>query len=1674
MAATLQITAKGQPVIYYGEEIGQTGKNNYPYQTNRYDFDWNAATNENSVYSHYNTLLKIRNQYTDLFSKGDRQSVAVSDAEGYDVISRSYNGETIYIGMNIKGEAKTITIPVNKNGVNAYEDLYSKTKSGTSNPLLVQDGGVEITIPAAKDGGSVILVPSSFQEGLIAPQLTIIKGKETALPKQLVWMSEDGVRTDVDVSYSMNAVEGVTLDDANKKLKAETSFEGTVIELKATTERGELTFSSKVYADENKITLKIHYHRADGNYEGWNVWGWRTGAGGAGYEFADENNEKIVTIELDDARTNSDYNYIVRRRVGDNDWAEKNDENDQKIDLSDVLSGIVHFYIEGGKPGGTRVLGEDALTGAKIKTVDYDIESGYIIVKTGLPIEGNAKDAFKLMTDEGEIALKKVYVDNNVYELVAAEDLTSIEARQKTYTLLFDGYEFSVRMPSAYSSDEFEEQYTYDGNDLGATWTSEKTTFKVWAPTADHVQLKLYKSGTQGTDDCIETLDMTKGINGVWAVEKEGDQNGVYYTYNVTVGKDTKEACDPYAVTTGVNGNRAMVLNLDATDPEGWAQDRGASVKNYTDAVIYELHVRDFSIDESSGIENKGKFLGLTEKGTRSNTGQVTGLDYLVDLGVTHLHLLPSYDYATVDETQLDKPQYNWGYDPKNYNVPEGSYSTDPYDGAVRVNEMKQMVKTLHDNDINVIMDVVYNHVYSAEDFCFNQIVPQYFSRTNEDGSYSNGSGCGNDTASERAMVKKYIVDSVNYWADEYHIDGFRFDLVGLIDTETINEVVSTVHAKHPEVVFYGEGWDMSTTVTKDGYTMSTQKNSAKTPGFAYFSDTIRDMLKGSVFDAMSTGFISGQQGREEDVAKSFMAVPGWTSNPTQIINYASCHDNYTLKDKLNVSREDATEEERIRMNNLAAAIYMTSEGIPLIHAGEEILRTKVDENGNIIHNSYNSSDYVNSIKWSDLDKEEYRAVRDYYKGLIEFRKYHAALRLTSAADVKNNINSFTVADNTVMFVIKGRESIKEEVSDGIIVIFNADPAEREIDLNKEEYGVAEGTWNICINDKKAGTATIGSVNNGKVKVAPISALVLVKGEKAASDSIYAEWADNSGHLTYTGKALKPAVKVYDGTKRLKEKQDYTLSYTNNVNAGTAVVTVKGKGNYSEIITKEFTIDSVALDTLPINNLCKAVAATNTVQVPLKPVVKYNNKTLKLGKDYTVVYENPDTDGRTPGIYNVIVEGTGNFTGKKTIKMALADKATQVLMSSVKVGKISDQEYNKGEKVEPALNVTYKGSPLALGTDYTVTYSNNTEAGVTACAVITGVIGSKFVGDKVVTFKIKGLPLKANAISIDVPNTGAVYTGKAIEPKVQVSGLEENQYNVTYQNNREAGKATVIVTGRNGYSGTVKKTFKILPYDMDGELFNFGVNRVIKSAVPYAKGGSKLSSSVLNARFISGDEILSLEEGQDYTLSYKKNKAVGKATVTIKGKGNFKGAVKDVEFEIVQQDIKRLTKNIIVEDVLAKNAAKYDKAVPVITDLDEKKLTKNKDFTVKEYTYADGSAVSETPQTGNMLRVTIEGAGNYKGTAYSYYRVIADDKSIAKAVVKVADQQYTGKAVEPDKTAVTSITLNGTELKQSDYEIIGYSKNIKKGTAKMIIRGLNEYGGTKTVNFKITAKRLKQ
>ena len=641
-------------------------------------------------------------------------------------------------------------------------------------------------------------------------------------------------------------------------------------------------------------------------------------------------------------------------------------------------------------------------------------------------------------------------------------------------------------MRETYSSEAFEAAYTYEGHDLGATWAPDRTLFRVWAPTADAVAVNLYASGDAAADDLLERLPMRADVSGTWVAEKAGDLNGVYYTYTVTLGDQVNEACDPYARTTGVNGQRAMVIDLASTNPEGWDEDANPNAAlRYNDAIIYELHVRDLSSDESAGIAHAGKFLGLTETGTATPGGVPTGLDHIRALGVTHVHLLPVYDFGSVDETRLDKPQFNWGYDPVNYNVPEGSYATDPYHGEVRVKEMKQMVKALHDSGISVIMDVVYNHVYDAGSFCFNRIVPDYFSRVLSDGSYSNGSGCGNDTASERSMVRKYIVDSVKYWADEYHIDGFRFDLVGLMDTQTVNEVVEAVHRDHPDAIFYGEGWAMRTAVTKAGVTMATQGNSPRTPGFAYFNDSLRNALRG----AGTKGYASGAGGQDMTVRQNFMGMNAWCTTPAQTVNYASCHDNNTLMDCITLATPKATREERVRMNNLAAAIYLTAQGIPFMQAGEEMLRTKPNADGSLNENSYNAPDAVNSLKWLTLEEAEYASVFAYYQGLIAFRKAHGALRLDNPEDVRAHVKAINgLPYNVVAFQIDG--GVNGETADGLFLIFNPTKTPQEIAL-------PEGTWTVCVNGERAGTETLETIAGGTATVAPISAMMLVREQGA-------------------------------------------------------------------------------------------------------------------------------------------------------------------------------------------------------------------------------------------------------------------------------------------------------------------------------------------------------------------------------------------------------------------------------------------------------------------------------------------------------------------------------------------------------------------------------------------------
>ena len=631
-------------------------------------------------------------------------------------------------------------------------------------------------------------------------------------------------------------------------------------------------------------------------------------------------------------------------------------------------------------------------------------------------------------------------------------------------------------MNKQYSSPEFEAKFTYTGNDLGAVWTKERTFFRLWAPTAEEVTVNLYAGGTAGKMDLLTREKMTPDVCGTWTATVNGNLNGFYYTYQVWVGGKEVEACDPYARTTGVNGQRAMIIDLASTDPEGWAQDRDPhACQNITDAAIYELHIRDLSMDDSSGIVHKGKFLGLAETGTTSPAGIPTGIDHIRQLGVTHVHLLPVYDFGFTDES-LPEPQYNWGYDPVNFNVPEGSYATDPYNGAVRVAEMKQMVKTLHDNGLSVIMDVVYNHVYHDQPFCFNQIVPAYFSRVNADGIWSSGSICGNDTASERSMVRKYIVDSVNYWADEYHIDGFRFDLVGLIDVQTINEIVSTVREKHPNVIFYGEGWDMPTELTKSGVELAIQPNSHKMPGFAFFSDTLRDLMRGDIREHTAPGFVAGAETAREALDASFMGMPEWAAQPCQCINYVSCHDNHSLFDRIALTAPAASREERIRMNRLAAAFSILSQGTPFFQAGDEMLRTKPDGAGGFDDNSYRAADSVNALKWNDLDKPEYRENVDYYKGLLAFRRAHPALRLQTREEVLAAVKPIAMENPQTAAYLVGEK---------ILVVFNASMQEVTVSL-------PEGTWELNICDNRAGTACLARAEQN-IQAAPICATVLTR-----------------------------------------------------------------------------------------------------------------------------------------------------------------------------------------------------------------------------------------------------------------------------------------------------------------------------------------------------------------------------------------------------------------------------------------------------------------------------------------------------------------------------------------------------------------------------------------------------
>lgn len=656
------------------------------------------------------------------------------------------------------------------------------------------------------------------------------------------------------------------------------------------------------------------------------------------------------------------------------------------------------------------------------------------------------------------------------------------------FMLLITGFISSCNRTPKYSS--FDDYPVYEGSDLELIYSPQSSSFRVWAPTASEVKLLLYDNGNEG--GAYKNTNMNRSDDGTWELEIKENLKGKFYTFQIRIGeKWLDETPGMWVKATGVNGKRAAIIDFAETNPDGWENDVHPPLKNFTDIMLYEVHVRDFSISPTSGMKNKGKFLAFTERGTKNAAGESTGIDHLKELGVTHVHLLPSFDFASIDETKLNENKYNWGYDPVNYNVPEGSYSTDPYNPVTRIKEFKQMVQSLHQSGIRVIMDVVYNHTAAAKDSHLNLLVPDYFYRMNADSTWSNASGCGNETASERAMMRKFIVESVVYWATEYHVDGFRFDLMGIHDIETMNEVRAALDKIDPSVFVYGEGWTAANSPLPEEK-RAIKKNAKQLENIAVFSDDIRDALKGSWMHSEIPGFVSGIDSLEEsvkfgvvgatqhpqvDYTKLIYSKSSYVNNPTQIINYVSCHDDMCLVDKLNEAKPlDATPEELIRFNKLAQTVVFTSQGVPFLYAGEELYRNKKG-----IHNTYQSPDSINQIDWNfkTINKD----IFTYYKSLISLRKNHAAFRIPTQEMLQQHLKFLNfLVPNTVGFTLT--DHVNGETWKDILVLYNGN-------RKPVKVSIPMGEWNVVCHDGQINLSGFVQVKDSIFTIAPSSASIL-------------------------------------------------------------------------------------------------------------------------------------------------------------------------------------------------------------------------------------------------------------------------------------------------------------------------------------------------------------------------------------------------------------------------------------------------------------------------------------------------------------------------------------------------------------------------------------------------------
>lgn len=843
-----------------------------------------------------------------------------------------------------------------------------------------------------------------------------------------------------------------------------------------------ILFPIRAYAAQAQpLTVTFHYDRLEQDYDGFHIWSWIDAEEGHEYDFSGVDDYGTWTqVSYSNVPEGSQIGFLIKL----NDWEPGEVRTDRFLDLSRVQNGMLDVYILQGEDQVYYSAEELPKDGRFIYTyLDTFSEVNFMMMNS----RGAGKPEFTVTDDTGKqypMEVSRIRTEGRLtIGILSVEGITDL---RKTLYLNCNELSQVICARRVFDTPRFQERFCYEGDDLGAVWTPECTAFRLWAPTASKAEVLLYRHGTIGGP--VQTHTMERAEGGTWYAELAGNFDQVYYTYRVTVEGETHEVVDPYAKACGLNGQRGMVVDLNRTDPENFCDEAVKNAGISKTPIIWEANVRDLSMDGDAGFSNRGTYRAAAQAGIVNSAGDAVGIDYLEKLGITYVQIMPVQDSPDVDESDV-AASYNWGYMTQHYFIPEGAYSVNPSNGNVRIREFKELVGALHQRGIGVIMDVVYNHTVNSSEL--ENIVPGYYYRLNQDGSLSNGSACGNEMATERAMVQKLIIDSACYWLNEYHVDGFRLDLMGLIDMGTLRDLRDRLSAVRPDVLLYGEGWTGGESSYEGKTGMS--ENAGKLLGIGMFDNVYRQAIQKYVCGIFEEEQVDGKvRNIVPDVCFGIVAalehpatqsVGYWTQNSRQCVNYASCHDGYTLWDQIRLSTLNDSEDLQRQRSMLAASVTMLAQGIPFFQSGEEFLRSKTVNNdlNTVQSNTFNAGDEFNSLKWAQ--SSENRDVVEYYKGLITFRKAHPGMLLNTAEEVQERLEFLNVDTPMIAYTVREKGPWWRDTQ--VCVIHN--PLEQAVSVS-----LPGRSWKVYVQDGQAGTDILGTADGKSVDVAAVSTMVLI------------------------------------------------------------------------------------------------------------------------------------------------------------------------------------------------------------------------------------------------------------------------------------------------------------------------------------------------------------------------------------------------------------------------------------------------------------------------------------------------------------------------------------------------------------------------------------------------------